>query len=249
MDRRAFLATLSGSLLAAPLAAEAQAPAKIPRIGVLGTSPPPANELFRAFRKGLQELGYVEGLHVHLDYRWPEGGREGYPALAAQLIQSRFDVILTMSNAPALAAKQATNTVPIVFCTLGDDPVKLALVASLARPGGNVTGTVILSRELEAKRLDLLKEALPGLSRAAVLWNASIAQHPRRLQDVEEAARRLNVRVIPVEWTGPGDVEKAFQLARRERVGGVLALPSPETWRARAHCPTRPHASPPDGWE
>jgi putative ABC transport system substrate-binding protein len=107
------------------------------------------------------------------------------------------------------------------------------MVASLGRPGGNATGTVILSRELTAKRLDLLKEAVPGLSRAAVLWNASIASHPKMLQDVEEAARRLNIRVIPVEWKGPGDIEKAFQRARRERVGGVLALPSPETWRAR----------------
>jgi putative ABC transport system substrate-binding protein len=233
MDRRAFISGITGGFLAAPLAAGAQQAAKIPRVGVLGTSPPGANELFQAFRKGLQELGYVEGQHIHLDYRWPEGGREGYPALAAQLVQSRFDVILTMSNAPALAAKRATDTVPIVFCTLGDDPVLLAMVASLGRPGGNATGTVILSRELTAKRLDLLKEAVPGLSRAAVLWNASIASHPKMLQDVEEAARRLNIRVIPVEWKGPGDIEKAFQRARRERVGGVLALPSPETWRAR----------------
>ena len=103
------------------------------------------------------------------------------------------------------------------------------------RPGGNATGTVVLSRELEAKRLDLLKEALPGLSRVAVLWNTSIPAHRGMLHDVEETARRLGVRVIPAEWTAAGDVEKAFELARRERVGGVLALPSPETWHARAH--------------
>jgi hypothetical protein len=102
MDRRAFISGITGGFLAAPLAAGAQQAAKIPRVGVLGTSPPGANELFQAFRKGLQELGYVEGQHIHLDYRWPEGGREGYPALAAQLVQSRFDVILTMSNAPPL---------------------------------------------------------------------------------------------------------------------------------------------------
>jgi putative ABC transport system substrate-binding protein len=233
MDRRAFLGTLTSGFLAAPLAAEAQQAGKVSRIGVLGTSPPAAAVNFQAFRKGLQELGYMEGQHVHLDYRWPEGERESYPALAAQLVQGRFDVILTISAGAARAAKRATDTVPIVFCSVGDDPVQLGMVASLARPGGNATGTVTLSRELEAKRLELLKEAVPGLSRAAVLWNSSNPLHPRMLQDVEEAARRLNVRVIPVEWKGPGEIEKAFHLARRERVGGVLALPDPETWRAR----------------
>jgi putative tryptophan/tyrosine transport system substrate-binding protein len=175
----------------------------------------------------------MEGQHVHLDYRWPEGERESYLALAAQLVQGRFDVILTISAGAARAAKRATDSFPIVFCSMGEDPVQLGMVASLARPGGNATGIVILSRELEAKRLELLKEAVPGLSRAAVFWNSSIPLHPRMLQEVEEAARRLNVRVIPVEWKRPADIAKAFQLARHERVGGVLALAGPETWRAR----------------
>ena len=233
MERRTFLAGTGAVLFAAPLAAEAQQAGKVSRIGVLGTSPPATAVSFQAFRKGLQELGYVEGQHVHLDYRWPEGEREGYPALAAQLVQGKFDVILTIGAGAARAAKRATDNVPIVFCSMGEDPVQLGMVASLARPGGNATGTVVLSRELEAKRLELLKEAVPGLSRAAVFWNSSIPLHPRVLPDVEAAARRLNVRAIPVEWKGPGDVEKAFQLARHERVGGVLALASPETWRAR----------------
>jgi putative tryptophan/tyrosine transport system substrate-binding protein len=233
MTRGRLTLLLALSLLAAPLVAEAQEAGKVPRIGVLGTSPPAAAVSFEAFRKGLQELGYVEGQHVHIDYRWPEGEREGYPALAAQLVQGRFDVIVTISGGAARAAKRATDTVPIVFCSVGDDPVQLGMVASLVRPGGNASGTVILSRELEAKRLELLKEAVPGLSRAAVLWNSRMPLHPRMLQDVEKAAGQLNVRLIPVEWKGPGDIEKAFQLARHERVGGVLALPSPETWRAR----------------
>jgi putative ABC transport system substrate-binding protein len=233
MDRRTFIGRVMGGLLAAPLAAKAQQGGKVSRIGVLGTTPPAAAVNFRAFQKGLQELGYVEGQHVHLDYRWPEGERDGYPTLAAQLVNGKFDVILTISTGAALAAKGATDTVPIVFCALGDDPVQLGMIASLARPGGNTTGTVILSRELEAKRLELLKEAVPGLSRAAMLWNPSIAPHRRMLRDVEEAAPRLNIRVIPVEWTGPEDIENAFQLAGRERVGGVLALSSSETWRAR----------------
>ena len=233
MDRRTFVSTIGLGLVTAPLGAEAQQAGKVSRIGVLGTSPPAAAVSFQAFRKGLQELGYVEGQHVHLDYRWPEGGREGYPALAAQLVQSKVEVILTISADPTRAAKRATDTVPVVFCSIGEDPVQLGMVASLARPGGNATGTVTLSRELEAKRLELLKEVVPGLSRAAVLWNSSVPFHPRLLQDVEHAGGQLNVRVIPVEWKRSGDIEKAFQLARHERVGGVLALPSTETWRAR----------------
>jgi putative ABC transport system substrate-binding protein len=233
MDRRAFLGSLA--LLAAPLAAKAQQAGKVPRIGILGTIPPGASVSFAAFQKGLQELGYVDGQHVHLDYRWPDSGAGGYPPRALQLVQSRVDVILTISVAPALAAKRVTDTLPIVFCALGDDPVRLGLVASLARPGGNVTGSVILSRELEAKRLELLKEAVPGLSRAAVLWRAGEPTHPAMLQDIQAAAGRIGIRVIPAEWNSHGDIEKAFQVARRERVDGVLALPSPETWRAREH--------------
>jgi putative ABC transport system substrate-binding protein len=233
MDRRTFVSGVSVSFLVAPHAVEAQRPKKIPRIGVLGTTPPAAAVGLQALRKGLQELGYVEGRDVRVEYRWPQGERDSFPSLAAQMVKERFDAILTISADAARAAKRATDTTPIVFCSMGEDPVQLGLVATLAQPGGNATGTVILSRELEAKRLELLKEAVPGLSSAAVLWNSSIRTHPRMLQDVEEAARQLKVRVVPVEWKSPGDLEKAFQLARDERVGGVLALASFETWQAR----------------
>jgi putative ABC transport system substrate-binding protein len=199
VQRRDFLIA-TAAVLALPLGAEAQQVGKVARIGVLGTTPPAAAVSFHAFQKGLQELGYVEGQHVHIDYRWPEGERAGYAALAAELVRGRFDVILTISAGAALAVKGATDAIPIVFCALGDDPVQLGMIASLARPGGNTTGTVILSRELEAKRLDLLKEAVPGLSRAAVLWSSSHPLHPRMLQDVEKAAGQLNVRVI--RWSG-----------------------------------------------
>ena len=232
MDRRAFLGIVA--LLTAPRAAAAQQESKVPRIGILGTGPPGTSVSLQAFQKGLQDLGYVEGHHVHLDYRWPASGPEGYPPLALQMVRSRLDMILTISVAPAIAAKRATDMLPIVFCALGDDPVRLGLVASLARPGGNATGTVVLSRELEAKRLELLKEAVPGLSRAAALWRASNPTNSAMLQDIEEAARRLGIRVIPRDWKALDDLERAFQAARRERVDGVLALPSPETWRARA---------------
>src|SRR5262249_39378891 len=120
VQRRAFIGVLTSGLLAAPLAAEAQEPGKVPRIGVLGTNPPGASNSFPSFRKALQELGYVEGQNVRLEYRWPDSGREAYPTLAAQLVQNRVDVILTISSAPALAAKRATDTLPIVFCALGD---------------------------------------------------------------------------------------------------------------------------------
>ena len=233
MDRRAFLGIVT--LLAAPRAAAAQPGSKVPRIGILGIGPPGTSVSWQAFQKGLQDLGYVEGQHVNFDYRWPESGPEGYPPLALQMVRSRVDVILTISAAPALAAKRATDRLPIVFCALGDDPVRRGLVASLARPGGNATGTVILSRELEAKRLELLKEAVPGLSRAAVLWRAGNPTNSAMLQDIEEAARRLGIRVVPAHWKVPDDIEKAFQVARRERVEGLLALPSPETRRAREH--------------
>ena len=245
MDRRAFLGIVA--LLAAPRVAEAQQGGKVPRIGILGTGPPGTSFSLQAFQKGLQDLGYVEGQHVHLDYRWPEGGPEGYPPLALQMVRSRVDVILTISAAPALAAKRATDTLPIVFCTLGDDPVRLGLVASLARPGGNATGTVVLSRELEAKRLELLKEAVPGLSRAAVLWRAGNPTNSAMLQDIEEAARRLGIRVVPADWKVPDDIEKAFQVARRERVEGACSAEPRDLARARAYCPTGAQASTADG--
>jgi hypothetical protein len=144
----------------------------------------------------------VEGRDVHLEYRWPKGGLDGFPTLPAQLAQRRFDVIVAISSGAARATKRATETVPIVFCAVGEDPVTLAV-------------------ELEAKRLELLKEAVPGLS------------HRIAMPDVEVAARRLNFRVIPAEWKAPADLEKGFQLAGRERVGGVLALTRSRLCRSR----------------
>lgn len=211
--------------LVAPVRAEAQEAGRIPRIGVLHTIPPPAT--FQAFKKGLQELGYAEGQNIHVEYRWPDGGPEGLPMLAARMGKSKFDLIVAISSAAASAATQASGPIPVVFCAVGEDPVRGGMVSSLARPGGNSTGTVTLIVELEAKRLELLKEAVPGLSRVAVLWNSS-GLHQRALPDVEAAARRLNIRVIPIEWKGPGDSEAAFQVATRQRAEGVLALTSPQ---------------------
>src|SRR5262245_18918172 len=187
MNRRAFVCGLTLGTLAAPLAVRAQPAEKVWRIGVLHLIPSSIG--FQGFRMGLQELGYVEGQHVHLEYRWPRG-QEGPETLAAQLIKSRFDVILAISSGAASAAKRVTDTVPMVCCAVGEDPVKLGMVSSLARPGGNATGTVTLALELDANRLELLKEAVPSLSRAAVLWNPSSGSDQRALPDVEAAARR-----------------------------------------------------------
>jgi putative ABC transport system substrate-binding protein len=231
MNRRRFLLTSLAGVLAVPLGTGGQEAGRIPRIGVLHTLPPEISSAFEAFRKGLAGLGYVEGRHIHVEYRWSKD----LTALAAHLVQSRFDVIVPISSGAARAAKRATDTVPIVFCAVGEDPVRRGWISSLARPGGNATGTVTLAADLEAKRLALLKEAIPDLSRAVVLWNPSEPVHQSAMQDVETAAGRLNIRVIRVEWRGPEDMEKAFQLASRERAEGVLALTSPAIMRAREH--------------
>src|SRR5713226_2139832 len=168
MDRRAFV-TGSLTLLGPPLAAQAQQAAKTARIGYLAGNLTASPHLPEAFRQGLRDLGYVEGRNVVIEYRDAEGKFERLPALAAELVALKVDVILAGGAPQALAAKQATRTLPIVFATAGD-PVGSGLVTSLARPGGNVTGLVNLSPELGGKRLEQLTQAVPGVSRVAVLW-------------------------------------------------------------------------------
>ena len=195
MDRRAFLG-LAGGLLAAPLAAEAQPAGKVYRIGYLGDSPPNTPEISRlheAFRQGLRERGWVEGRNAVIVWRFAEGRMERFPDLAAELVRLKVDLIVTLAGAPAArAAKQATTTIPIVAVAVSD-PVGQGLVASLARPGGNVTGLATLFPELAAKRLELLKETLPGVSRVAVLWNAANPGNVIILREVQAAARTLGV--------------------------------------------------------
>jgi putative tryptophan/tyrosine transport system substrate-binding protein len=169
-DRRAFIAVIGGGLLAAPLAARAQPAAKVPRIGYLSinlTAGPPNQH--EAFRQGLRDLGYVEGRDIVIEYRDAGGKVERLPALAAELVALKVDIIMAGSAPHALAAKQATGTIPIVFISAGD-PVTDGLVTSLARPGGNVTGLSSLTPERIGKCLELLTQAVPGVSRAAVLW-------------------------------------------------------------------------------
>src|SRR6266581_4756984 len=169
MDRRTFLTGTGAVLLATPLAAEAQQTAKAPLIGWLAANLAPNPHLTEAFRQGLRDLGYVEGRSVVIEYRDAEGKFERLPALAAELVALNVDVIVAGGTPQALAAKQATRTIPIVFAAAGD-PVTSGLVTSLARPGGNVTGLTGLGPELVGKGLERLKQAVPGVNRVAVLW-------------------------------------------------------------------------------
>jgi putative tryptophan/tyrosine transport system substrate-binding protein len=227
MDRRDTILALF-ALGAAPLAAEAQQAAKIARIGYLVPNLAASPHAPEAFRQGLRDLGYVEGRNVVIEYRDAEGKFERLPALAAELVALKVDIIVAPNTVGAVAAKQATRTLPIVFATAGD-PVTSELVTSLARPGGNVTGLSILSPELVRKRLELLKQAVPGVSRVAVLWQPG-AMGERTDQDMlkeaEVAARALGVRLHFIEARDPADLERAFSDMTRARAGALTVLGS-----------------------
>ncbi len=227
--RRAFIGTLTGAFLAAPLTAEAQQAAKIARIGYLsGASLAASPHLREAFRQGLRELGYVEGRNVVIEYRDAEGKPERFSALAAELVALKVDVIVASNTGAALAAKQATRTLPIVFAAAAD-PVTSGLVASLARPGGNVTGLSALAPELVGKGLELLSQAVPGVSRVAVLWQSGALDERTdkdMLKAAEVAARALGVRLQFAEARVPADFDRAFSDMTRARAGALTVLTS-----------------------
>jgi putative ABC transport system substrate-binding protein len=227
MERRTFLGTLGLSVLAAPLAAEAQQAAKIARIGFLTLNLALNPQLREAFLRGLRDLGYVEGSNVVIEYRDAEGKPERLPALAAELVALKVDVIVAPPTLAALAAKQATRTLPIVFAVA--DPVGSGLVTSLARPGGNVTGLSQLAPELVGKCLEQLTQVVPGVSRVAVLWQPSAfggRTEKDMLKEAEVAARALRVRLQFVEARGPADVDRALSDMTRARAGALTVLPS-----------------------
>ncbi|MBI2154574.1 MAG: ABC transporter substrate-binding protein [Candidatus Rokubacteria bacterium] len=227
--------TLALGLLAAPLAAEAQQPAgKVYRIGLLGTSP--INPHYEAFRQGLRELGYVEGRNIVIERRHSEGKAERLPNLATELIRLKVDVIVIEAcGAPLNAASQKTSTIPIVVAACNDDLVASGLVASLARPGGNITGLSEVAPELAAKRLELLKEVVPKLTRVAVLWNPAYSEvfSPTLRfmlsdwKEIREAARVLGVTLQSVEIRGPDDFDSAFAAMTRKRAGGLITFSEP----------------------
>jgi putative tryptophan/tyrosine transport system substrate-binding protein len=224
MERRTFIGVIAGGLLAAPLAAEAQQAAKVPRIGFLGNSTAALEaNLVGPFREGLRELGYVEGRNILIEYRWAEGQYERFPALIAELIALKVDVIVTAGTPAALAVKKATTSIPLVMAAVGD-PIGVGLVASLARPGGNVTGLSAIAPELEGKRLELLREVVPKLSSIAVLWNPDNPFHAGSLKETRAAAQVLGIKVQLLGVRVSEEFPAAFAAILRERPGALLVL-------------------------
>jgi putative ABC transport system substrate-binding protein len=220
--RRDFIALFS-SAAAWPFPAAGQTPPKIPRVGyIAGGTRAAAGHILEAFRQGLSELGYVEGQSIALEVRWAGGRYERQPDLVAELVGLKVDVLVIGNSPGALAAKKATRTIPIVM--FGGDPVGLGLVASLARPGGNVTGLSYYNEEISGRRLQLLKELVPGLTRVAVLRNSLVPVHAIFWQETEAAARKLGVALQPLELRGPEDFEAAFTEAKRGNAQALLAF-------------------------
>jgi putative ABC transport system substrate-binding protein len=223
VDRRAFLGTLAGGLLAAPLAAAAQPAAKVARLGVLLFSTPATEPNLPALLAGLRDLGYVEGRNIALEYRGAEGRPERVSELALQIASVKPDVLVVLGGDLVPSMKHATATVPIVMLT-SQDPVEAGVVASFARPGGNLTGVAFVSSETAGKRLQFLKEAVPSLTRVAVLWNPD---HPDgEYRNTEAAARRLGIHVQSLEVRRPDDFGGVFQAAIRERAEALLVASS-----------------------
>jgi ABC-type uncharacterized transport system substrate-binding protein len=222
MRKNVICLTLCAMLFALCFSAEAQQPGKIPWIGYLADAGSSPNQ---AFLQGLRDLGYVEGKNIGFVFRTTEGKTERRPELLAELVRLKVDMIFADGTGPALAAKEATSTIPIVM-TGATDPVGTGLVASLARPGGNITGLTNVTGELGGKLLDLLKEIVPRLSRAAILRTAGGLANDVFVKETEVPARALGVQIIPVVVRGPDDIEGAFRAKTKERVNGlVMRLP------------------------
>ena len=225
MKRREFIALVGGAAVGWPVAASAQQPAKIARIGYLSINLA-GSSLLEAFRQGLRDLGYVEGRNVVIEYRDAEGKLERLPALAAELVALKVDVILAPGTHHALATKQATRTLPIVVVGAAD-PVTDGLVTNLARPGGNVTGLSALAPELVGKRLELLTQIVPGISRVAVLWEpGALGERTERdlQKDAEVVAQALGVRLQFLEARAPADFDRVFSDMTRARADALTGL-------------------------
>ena len=229
MRRREFIMLLGGATVARPLSVRAQQPA-MPVIGYLGIGSPDTEVPLAAFRQGLSEAGYAEGQNVTIDYRWAEGNPERFPALAAELVMLKVHVILTTGGTlAAIAAKRATATIPIVFTSVGD-PVEEGLVASLARPGGNVTGFSVTLPDLIGKFLELLKEAVPGAGRVALLLKPdAMPDRTRevRLKEADASARALGLKLQVFEARGREDFDGVFSDMSKAGSGALVVWPTP----------------------
>ena len=233
MDRRSFIRVLTGGLLAVSPAAEAQQRPKTARIGFLSLSSGPTPTM--DISPGLRDLGWIDGQNIAIEYRWAANREDQLSALAAELVRLKVDVIVTSGTPAALAAKRATTTIPIVV-TFAADPVGSGLVASLSRPGGNITGLTTLARGLVAKRLELLKAVASGSTRMAVLWQPG-ALGERAMRDMTDetqvAGRTLGLQLRFVEAQRPEDFEQAFSAMREAGVGGLLIFPNFVLFEAR----------------
>jgi putative ABC transport system substrate-binding protein len=224
MNKKVVGLAICAVLLTLSFPAEAQQPKKVPQIGIL--PPGPISErvhLWEAFRQGLRELGYVEGQNITLVFPSAEVKPERLPHLAAELVSLKVDVIVAAATVAVQAAKEASKTIPIVM-PVASDAVETGLVASLARPGGNITGLTLISSQLSGKRLELLKEVVPRLSRLAVLSNPTSAAVPPQMRETEVAARALGLQLQPLEVRGPDDLERVFQAATKQRAGALITL-------------------------
>jgi putative ABC transport system substrate-binding protein len=233
LSRRRILQALSASVIARPAVGEGQQAGKIYRIGLLGSSPPGTAGwiLWDTFLHAMRQQGYVEDQTV-IEGRYSEGHDERLPALAAELVRLKVDVIVAGATQPAEAAKRATDTIPIVMPN-HSDPVETGIVATLSRPGSNVTGLSIQNSELTGKRLELLRETVPRVSHVAILWDPTHQAHPRMVREAEVAARGLAVRLFRVSSRGVAEYEAAFSAMRRERVEALLVLGDVNFWRDR----------------
>ena len=227
MRRRDFIQGIVGSAAGWPLAVRAQQPA-IPMIGFLSSrSPEDSTHLIPAVAAGLAEGDYVEGRNLSIEFRWARGRYDLLPTMAAELVSRRVAVLITAGGEPsALAAKRATSTIPIVF-GIGGDPVALGLVESFNRPGGNATGVTLLTNLMEPKRLGLLRELVPGVPLIGVLLNPKFAPASRQLQQVEEAARNIDQRILVANASTDEELETAFAALTSERVGALLVTADP----------------------
>src|SRR2546422_2278777 len=225
-NRRAFLGGLALTVLVVPLAAVAQAQPKVPTVGYLSigsASDPRRIALSDAFRQGLHGLGYIENKSISIEARFAEGCYDRLPDLAAELVRLKVDIIVAYSTPAVKAARDATRTIPIVMSAVVD-PVATGLVASLGRPGGNVTGLSLMAPELIGKQMQLLTELVPKVSRVAVLWNPANPSNEPQLREAEMAARTLRVRLQTLEARNPQEIDSAFAAMTRERAGAVVIL-------------------------
>jgi putative tryptophan/tyrosine transport system substrate-binding protein len=227
MRRREFIALLLGAA-ALPFAARAQQSGKVFKIGRFSAGGPPPPELRAVFTNTLRELGWVEGKNIVFELRYAEDRLDRLPELAAELVRLKVDVIVAAGTLAPLAAKQATTTIPIVMTAAGD-PLGSGLVASLARPGGNVTGLSLMVPDIGGKRLEILRELLPSASRVAVLWNAANPYPGLVFKETERAAKTLDVQVQSIEVRGPDDFDSVFEAISRDRPDALITVEDPLT--------------------